>query len=104
MNFLAESKKRHPKRKRGRSLFICDSVILKIMGDGVAKLDEVKEILNTLRIWLSLTMGLIVIVTGGLISPYDHGLIDDLFYSGFFALFILLLVVFITFSIYKKSK
>ena len=53
MNSLAESKKRRPKRKRGRSLFVCDSVILKIMGDGVAKLDEVKEILNTLRIWLS---------------------------------------------------
>ena len=71
----------------------------------MAKLDEVKEILNTLRIWLSLTMGLIVIVTGGLISRYDRELIDGLFYSGFFALFILLLVVvFIAFSISKKTK
>ncbi|KUJ75902.1 hypothetical protein AVO42_11555 [Thiomicrospira sp. XS5] len=71
----------------------------------MAKLDEVKEILNTLRIWLSLTMGLIVIVTGGLISRYDRGLIDGLFYSGFLALFVLLLVVLlIVINISNKTK
>lgn len=71
----------------------------------MAKLDEVKEILNTLRIWLSLTMGLIVIVTGGLISRYDRNLIDGLFYSGFLALFVLLLVVYlIVIKISERTK
>ena len=37
----------------------------------MAKLDEIKEILNTLRIWLSLIIGLIVVVSSGLISRYD---------------------------------
>ena len=71
----------------------------------MAKLDEIKEILNTLRIWLSLTIGLIVMVTSGLISRYDNGLIDGLFYSGFLALFVLLLVVLlIVLNISKKTK
>lgn len=54
----------------------------------MARLDEVKEILNTLRIWLSLTIGLIVVTTSGLISRYDRGEEDWVFWSGSFLLII----------------
>ncbi|MDR9498938.1 MAG: hypothetical protein RI556_07170 [Hydrogenovibrio sp.] len=71
----------------------------------MARLDEVREILNTLRIWLSLTIGVIVVVAGGLIARYDKGLVDGLFYSGFFALFVLFLVVLlIVLKISSKTK
>jgi hypothetical protein len=64
----------------------------------MGKLDEVKEILNTLRIWLSLCIGLVVVVTGGLISRFDRGLEDWIFWSGSFLLIILLLVVLLIIS------
>ncbi len=59
----------------------------------MGKIDEVKEILNTLRIWLSLTIGLVVIVVSGLIKRYDVGKIDWIFYSGSFLFLVLLCVV-----------
>jgi membrane protein YdbS with pleckstrin-like domain len=63
----------------------------------MAKIDEVKEILNSLRIWLSLTIGLVVVITGGLISRYDNNQIDWIFWMGSFLLivlqFVLLLIV-----------
>ena len=59
----------------------------------MAVIDEVKEILNTLRIWLSLTIGLIVVIVSGLIKRYDAGKIDWIFYSGSFLFLILLFVV-----------
>jgi membrane protein YdbS with pleckstrin-like domain len=59
----------------------------------MAKLDEIKEILNTLRIWLSLTIGLIVLTVSGLIKRYDIGNVDWIFYSGSFLFFVLIFVV-----------
>ncbi|MFP4486441.1 MAG: hypothetical protein ACLFOC_05735 [Campylobacterales bacterium] len=71
----------------------------------MAKIDEVKEILNTLRIWLSLTIGLVIVVTSGLISRYDSGTIDWIFYSGSFLLIVLLLVaMLIILKISSKTK
>ena len=71
----------------------------------MAKLDEVKEILNTLRIWLSLTIGLIVVVISGLVKRYDLNKIDWIFYSGSFFFFILLFVLFlIIVKISDKTK
>jgi len=59
----------------------------------MAKLDEVKEILNTLRIWLSLTIGLIVVTSSGLINRYDNGDEDWVFWSGSFLLIVLIIVI-----------
>ena len=71
----------------------------------MAEIDEVKEILNTLRIWLSLTIGLIVVIVSGLIKRYDADRIDWIFYSGSFLFFLLLAVlVLIVQRIAKKTK
>jgi len=71
----------------------------------MAKLDEVKEILNTLRIWLSLTIGIIVVTVGGLIKRYDANKVDWIFYSGTFLFFALLLIVLLLIiKISKKHK
>ena len=59
----------------------------------MARIDEIKEILNTLRIWLSLTVGMIIVVASGLIKRYDLNKIDWVFYSGTFLFFMLLIVL-----------
>ena len=71
----------------------------------MGKLDEVKERLNTLRIWLSLTIGLIVVTVSGLVKRYDQNNIDWIFYSGAFLFFVLLLLVLvIVIKIADKTK
>lgn len=45
----------------------------------MAKLDEIKEILNTLRIALSITVGIIVVLVGSIINRYDVGKVDEIF-------------------------
>lgn len=71
----------------------------------MAKLDEVKEILNTLRIWLSLTIGLVVVTATGLINRYDLTKIDWIFWAGSFLLMVLLLVIaLIVNKISQKTK
>lgn len=71
----------------------------------MAKLDEVKEILNTLRIWLSLTIGLIVVTTSGLISRHGEDKIDWIFWSGSFLLMVLLMVLLLVIiKISNKTK
>ena len=42
----------------------------------MAKIDEVKEILNTLRLFFSICIGLIVVLTGSLITKEEKGDID----------------------------
>ncbi len=71
----------------------------------MAKIDEIKEALNSLRIWLSLTVGIIVVVSGGLISRYDNVKIDAVFWSGMMLLFILLsVVILLIIKISKRTK
>ena len=71
----------------------------------MAKIDEIKEILNTLRIWLSLTIGLIVVISSGLIKRYDADKIDWVFYAGAFLFFILIFVLLlIIIKISNKTK
>ena len=71
----------------------------------MGKIDEVKEILNTLRIWLSITIGLIVVIAGGLIRRYDAEKIDWIFYAGSFLFFVLLgVVMMIVTNISDKTK
>ena len=71
----------------------------------MAKLDEVKEILNTLRVGLSLVLGLIVITTGALINKEQLGQVDVYFWLGIAFDFILLIIfIKIVSSIKKHTK
>jgi len=45
----------------------------------MGKIDEVKEILNTLRIAMSIAFGVLVILSGSIINRFDNGNIDILF-------------------------
>lgn len=68
----------------------------------MAKLDEVKEILNTLRVGLSLLIGLIVITTGALINKEQIDQIDVYFWLGIVFDFILLVSFIKVVSAIKK--
>ena len=71
----------------------------------MSKIDEVKEILNTLRVLLSLTLGFIALVVSGLVKRYDEQKIDWIFYSGSFLFFSLLFIVLlIVIKISNKTK
>ncbi len=48
----------------------------------MAKIDEVKEILNTLRLLFSLGVGLVVVTTGALISKEQSSQVDIYFWAG----------------------
>ena len=61
----------------------------------MSKLDEVKEILSTLRLWMSISIGVLVVLIGGLVNRFDKGLTDIVFYSGIFLASLLLLTLFI---------
>jgi vacuolar-type H+-ATPase subunit I/STV1 len=71
----------------------------------MARIDEIKEILNTLRIALSLTMGILVLTVGSVISRYDSNKVDELFWIGIGFIFIILgILVFIVKNISKRTK
>ena len=71
----------------------------------MGKLDEVKEILNTLRVAMSIGFGLLVIIIGGLIKRYDDGVTDALFWSGIvFAVLMVIVILMLMLSISKKTK
>ncbi len=40
----------------------------------MAKIDEIKEILNTFRIALSVIVGILVVLIGSAVGRYDNGL------------------------------
>ena len=67
----------------------------------MAKIDEIKETLNSLRVGMSIVVGLIVIITGALINKEQTSSIDIYFYSGLI-LDVMLLLVFI--KIIKSIK
>lgn len=48
----------------------------------MADIDEVKEILNTLRIALSIAFGVLVVLIGGIVKRYDAGKTDVIFWIG----------------------
>lgn len=71
----------------------------------MGKIDELKEILNTLRLWLSLLVGAIFIVGGGVISRYDKNLTDGLFWVGLCLIVVFgLIIAFISLKIAKITK
>ena len=68
-------------------------------------LDEVKEILNTLRVAMSINFGILVILIGSLIKRYDSQKIDYIFWIGTVFVFILLFtIVVIIRKISAKTK
>lgn len=71
----------------------------------MGKLDEVKEILNTLRVAMSLSFGMLVVVVTGIIKRFDNNDIDYLFWLGIgFTVFILLTIFLLVNKISKKTK
>ena len=68
-------------------------------------IDEVKEILNTLRVAMSIAFGMVVILIGSLIKRYDSGNTDYIFWIGTIFVFILLaVIIFIVQKISIKTK
>jgi len=68
-------------------------------------LDKIKEILNTLRIWLTMLYGSLVILIGGLVNEIKNNKFDILFFIGLGLAFILLsTIIFITLKISKLLK
>jgi len=71
----------------------------------MAKIDEIKEILNSLRVGLSIIVGLIVLTTGSLINKEQADMVDVYFWLGLFLdIILLLLFIKIIFSIKKHTK
>jgi len=50
----------------------------------MAKIDEIKEILNTPRLFFSIGIGLMVVITGALIAKQQSDKIDLYFWIGTF--------------------
>ena len=68
-------------------------------------MDEIKEILNTLRVAMSLSFGFVVFISGTLIKRYDSGLVDNLFWFGIsLVIFFLISIVLLILKISKKTK
>ena len=59
----------------------------------MAEIDEVKEILNSLRVAMSITIGLLVVIVGAIIRMERDNQIDVFFYLGI-AMALLLLIAF----------
>lgn len=71
----------------------------------MGKIDEVKEILNTLRIAMSIAFGVLVVLVGNLVNRIDNAKIDHIFWIGVgFGGVILVLITVIILKISKKTK
>jgi len=71
----------------------------------MAKIDEIKEILNTLRIAMSIAFGMLVVVVGSIIKRYDNNNIDDIFWIGIGFTFLLLIFIYLIIKkISNKTK
>jgi len=71
----------------------------------MAKIDEIKEILNTLRIAMSISFGILVVVIGSVIKRYDEQNVDNIFWIGIgFAILLLVLIVLVIKKISNKTK
>jgi hypothetical protein len=71
----------------------------------MSKKDEVKEILNTLRLFFSIDIGLVVVITGSLINKEQNGLLDIYFWIGSAIDFVIMIgLIFIVKSIKKNTK
>jgi len=67
----------------------------------MAKIDEIKEVLNTLRVLMSIAFGMLVVLVGSIIKRYDAMKIDIIFWTGI--VFSLVIIVFIAVIVRKIS-
>jgi len=71
----------------------------------MARIDEIKEILNTLRVTLTIIVGLVTIITGNVISRIDMGKYDFWAWCGVVAIVILsVALVFVSTFLSKRTK
>ena len=59
----------------------------------MAKIDKIKEILNTLRVLLSLTVGLILGLSAKVSDFYDRNIFDIRFYLSMMAINLLIVAI-----------
>ncbi len=71
----------------------------------MSRLDEVKEMLTTLRVAMSLSFGMLIVTINGIIKRIDNGVIDYIFWYGVvFVFFLLMLIVVLIINISRKTK
>ncbi|MFA7084512.1 MAG: hypothetical protein WC141_08265 [Arcobacteraceae bacterium] len=71
----------------------------------MARIDEIKEILNTLRVILSLLFGAAVLLTGTTINRLESNKLDIWTWIDIIGIFSLLMALFVVFrKISKKTK
>jgi len=71
----------------------------------MGKIDKVKEILNTLRVAMSIAFGILVVLIGSLVKRYDVAKIDTIFWTGFaMGIILMAVIVGIMIKISKKTK
>jgi len=71
----------------------------------LGKIDEVKEILTTLRVAMSISFGVLIITIGSIIKRYDNGIIDQIFWAGIgFSILIIGVIAILIINISKKTK
>jgi len=71
----------------------------------MGKIDKVKEILTTLRVAMSVTIGVLVLTISSIIKRYDDGNIDLFFWLGIcFSIVTVLVITIIIINISKKTN
>jgi len=71
----------------------------------MSKLDEIKEILNTLRVATSISFGILLVTITGLVKRFDAGNIDVLFWAGvIFSVLIIVVIYKLFLKISDKTK
>jgi hypothetical protein len=70
-------------------------------GENMAKIDEVKEMLNTLRTLLSLLSAFMIATAGALGTLFQRNEIDTLFWS---FVFLMVLFILVGFAVIRKIK
>ena len=71
----------------------------------MAKIDEVKEILNTLRVAMSILAGIIVVLVGKIFTKFERGEFDFIFWvTNVVTLLVIVAEALIIYNISKKTK
>ena len=60
----------------------------------MSKVEKVKEILNTIRIAISISFGMLALIVTGIIKRYDANKIDELFWLGITAASVIVILIF----------
>jgi len=71
----------------------------------MSKLDEIKEILNTLRVAMSISFGILVVTITGLVKRLDVDNVDTLFWTGIvFSILVIIVILKLFIKISDKTK